>query len=66
MADQIDVQQLLSACCHLAEVAGKIASEVISTGDLKVAEKEGPEDLVTIADLRIQSGLDLFNTAKTD
>lgn len=53
--ETLDIRELLSACWHLAEVAGTIATEVINTGDLQVSQKEGPEDLVTIADLRIQS-----------
>lgn len=57
MEQVVDIRELLSACCHLAEEAGAIATEVINTGDLQINQKDGPEDLVTIADLRIQSAI---------
>jgi 3'(2'), 5'-bisphosphate nucleotidase len=57
MDSLVDIRELLSACWHLAEAAGTIASEVIEGGDLQIAEKEGPTDLVTIADLRVQAAI---------
>jgi 3'-phosphoadenosine 5'-phosphosulfate (PAPS) 3'-phosphatase len=55
MDDQtIDIRQLISACIDATRKGGDIARKVVASGNLGVQEKTGPNDLLTIADGKVQ------------
>jgi len=51
----IDLRHLISACINAARMGGQIAKEVVHSGNLQVSEKTGPNDVLSIADLKVQS-----------
>jgi len=53
--ETISLRHLISACLDLAEKGGDIARQVVRSGFLDIKEKRGPEDLFTVADLRVQA-----------
>jgi len=55
MDNTIDLKHLLSACINAAKIGGQIAREVVHSGNLQVKEKTGPNDVLSIADLKVQS-----------
>jgi len=55
MDSTIDLRHLISACINAAKRGGEIAREVVDSGNLCIQEKTGPNDLLSLADLKVQS-----------
>jgi len=53
--ETISLRHLISASLDLAERGGEIARQLVRSGHLEICEKRGPDDLLTIADLKIQA-----------
>ena len=56
--DQIDLAKYLSVAISTAEAGGRIIRQVLESGQLDQKDKKGPEDPVTIADLKVQKTIE--------
>ena len=57
-SDKIAISQYISVAISTAEASGRIIRQVLESGQLEQKQKKGPEDPVTIADLKVQKTIE--------